>query len=114
MNVELSPEQKRRVDEVIAYAAKPEHWYVPGGGICPGDNPEHLCVIDPFRCCFTYTVFSRGAVTKHLTVSRADRLPTLRETEVIAQWFGMEAPGVGQHLHDPCLVAWEKIQWDHN
>ena len=66
----LSPEQKKAVGELVAFASQRENWFDPRKDKwVPGDRPEYTIQLESYRCCFTYDVQKDGNIYRHVSVS---------------------------------------------
>lgn len=87
---------KRKVAAVREYAEKRENWYLLGPGVqpktkCPGDIPAHVCMLNTYRCVFSWTREANGNVWRDLSVSvpAAEKYPNPAAFFEIANLFGL-------------------------
>lgn len=87
--LEIGPEQQKQVDDVVAFASKPENRYRPGRSqYIPGDKQGHVCKLNDYRCVFTVTEMD-GALWRHLSISvPSERYPHAAAAFMIARMFG--------------------------
>jgi hypothetical protein len=63
----LDDEAIQKVAQVMAYAR--QHVFYPDSATyVPGDNPEHVCELNTYRCVFTYTN-TDSKLYRHLSIS---------------------------------------------
>jgi hypothetical protein len=104
----IGPDEKTAIDKLVAFAMEPDHFFVPGNGIVPGDNPDYVThVPDGFRCVFTFTKH-KNKLFRHLTVSvTGSKLPSPEACIMLAREFGFTAGSDNFNL----IERMEKDRW---
>jgi hypothetical protein len=70
----INEKTRNVVWDVVNYASHPDHWYWPQRGDAPpATNPEHVVMLNSFRCLFNFTAGAdsqgRGRLIRHLSIS---------------------------------------------
>jgi len=117
---------RTEVRKIIAYAEKPENWYLVGEGgkvaleSVPGNSPQHCSTWNTFKCVFSFTKTPKG-VFRHLSISvDGPNYPNVYAVYIIATEFGFdgwdgksdEPPAdwlVYMNEHEHCIVVAKRI-----
>jgi hypothetical protein len=83
----LDIEAKEKAEQVMAWAR--QHIFHPGEDPPPGDDPRHVCMLNTYRCAFSYTKKPEtGALYRHLSISvPSDKFPHPEAVAMIAGLF---------------------------
>lgn len=100
---------KAKAARVREYAENKDHWYRVGGPV-PGDIPEHVCVIDTYRCVFSITealLNGEKQLFRHFSVSVPDagKLPNPVAVWALASLFGFSGWDKSVKLEPP--AGWQ-------
>lgn len=96
----IGPDEQAAIRKLVAYAMDPQHFFLPGSGIIPGDDPNHVVrVPDGYRCVFTLTKHERK-LFRHLSISvpRQGMMPSPEACVALAKEFGFTSSDDGLDL----------------
>jgi hypothetical protein len=104
----LTPEIKKRIEEIRAYSENEANWYVPGKTQVPGDKPGHVLNSGNIRSVFSWTKMeATKTVHRHLSVSVPKGWPQPLIVWTIAYHFGFS----GVRPDDDGVVRKPNPQW---
>jgi hypothetical protein len=86
----ITPEEKRAVQELVAFASAKENWFDPAKHKwVPGNRPEYRVQLTMYNVVFTWTV-GDGKVHRHMSISKlvGPGLPDPMFAMTIATWCG--------------------------
>ncbi len=86
----ISPQERKAVNELVAFASKKENWYDPSKhNWSPGDREEYRIILTTYRTVFTFTKMPNKPVFRHLSISvPSGKLPHELAAYTIAEMFG--------------------------
>lgn len=91
----IGEDERKRADEIVRFASRPENYYVPGTpkAKVPGDMPEHVALFNDFRCVFSWTKMPEG-VFRHFSISiptsNGTAFPNPVMVQEVAHLFGFK------------------------
>lgn len=106
----IDDENKAKVARVKQYAEQPANWYRPFSAKdtalkIPGDNPQHVCNLNSYRCVYTITVAIDQSLFKQLSISvPGEFYPHPTAAMMIATMFGFT--GWNEQIHDRLPEGW--------
>lgn len=107
----IGPEEKQRVEHLIAFASDRDHWFYPGkSDWTPGDMPEYVLDLWTYRCVFTWSVMGE-TVGRQLSISvpAKGKFPNVAAVLTLATEFGLTGwDGETLDLPDDWAVHVEK------
>jgi hypothetical protein len=124
----MGPEAQARIDEIVAFASRPENLYRPGKvDWVPGNRPEFVFHSGTIRAVFSFTRHPHGHTIRHLTISTSSSkdYPAPQMVWTIAKmfgFFGAEADkngivtqpaktwAVGMDEFEHCIVVQQKLE----
>ena len=120
----LSEPNKEALHSLVAFASRPENYFMIGADWVPGDRPDYVRIVDSYRVVFTVSVGLEGNLFRHMTLSaRMGKLPNPTVVFTLATWCGFEGgieengvtvkPGadwlMGVHEKELCVVIAQPI-----